>query len=334
VVVFERQADVGTRFHGDFQGLENWTTEGDVLEELAACGVEPGFAAAPVREQVCFGPGGRQVVLRSPEPFYYLVRRGVEPGTLDHALKQQALACGVELRFGEAAQLTDGGIVAHGPRESRIIAVGYVFETDHPDGAYVALWDRLAPGGYAYLLVQGGRGTLATCMFRNFRDERACLEHTVAFFQERVGARMERPQRFGGRGTYGAPLSGTRGDVLLAGEAGGFQDALWGFGLRYAMLSGHLAAKAWLDGDPQSYERLWQARLGGRVRTALVNRRIYGWFGDTGYRWLIRSLTRARSARGWMRAYCAPSWWKGVAYPVVCGARPQPAVSSSPPSKS
>ena len=30
VVVYEKRSDVGQRFHGDFQGLENWTHEGDV----------------------------------------------------------------------------------------------------------------------------------------------------------------------------------------------------------------------------------------------------------------------------------------------------------------
>ncbi|MCW8966182.1 MAG: NAD(P)-binding protein, partial [Candidatus Pacearchaeota archaeon] len=35
-VVYEKRADVGYRFHGDFQGLENWTTEEDVLAEFAS----------------------------------------------------------------------------------------------------------------------------------------------------------------------------------------------------------------------------------------------------------------------------------------------------------
>ena len=40
VVVYEQRQDVGGRFHDDFQGLENWTTDGDVLEELASFGIE------------------------------------------------------------------------------------------------------------------------------------------------------------------------------------------------------------------------------------------------------------------------------------------------------
>jgi len=42
VVVHESAPSVGSRFHGDFQGLENWTREVDVLEELTALGIEPG----------------------------------------------------------------------------------------------------------------------------------------------------------------------------------------------------------------------------------------------------------------------------------------------------
>ena len=36
VTVYEKGPTVGTRFHGDFQGLENWSYKTDVLEELRA----------------------------------------------------------------------------------------------------------------------------------------------------------------------------------------------------------------------------------------------------------------------------------------------------------
>jgi len=46
VTVWERRADCGSRFHGDLQGLENWTTRGDVLEELAGMGIATTFDCA------------------------------------------------------------------------------------------------------------------------------------------------------------------------------------------------------------------------------------------------------------------------------------------------
>lgn len=39
VVVREWRHNVGPRFHGDFQGLENWSDERDAIDELAAAGL-------------------------------------------------------------------------------------------------------------------------------------------------------------------------------------------------------------------------------------------------------------------------------------------------------
>ena len=43
VVVREWHKSVGSRFHGDFQGLENWSAERDILDELGAAGIEANF---------------------------------------------------------------------------------------------------------------------------------------------------------------------------------------------------------------------------------------------------------------------------------------------------
>ena len=47
VDVFERRSACGARFGGDLQGLENWSSETDVLDEFRALGVVPDFHAAP-----------------------------------------------------------------------------------------------------------------------------------------------------------------------------------------------------------------------------------------------------------------------------------------------
>lgn len=39
VIVHEQHNAVGARFHGDFQGLENWSSDEDVLEEIARRGI-------------------------------------------------------------------------------------------------------------------------------------------------------------------------------------------------------------------------------------------------------------------------------------------------------
>ncbi len=100
-IVYERAEEPGSRFQGDFQGLENWTTSRDVLEDLGDIGIDTGFDRFPVREQVVWVPGGREYRFRSGEPLFYLVRRGGQHGTFDTALARQAEAEGVEIRWGE-----------------------------------------------------------------------------------------------------------------------------------------------------------------------------------------------------------------------------------------
>jgi flavin-dependent dehydrogenase len=317
-VVHEQRPDVGARFHGDLQGIENWTTPGDVLEELAPLGVDLSFAAQPCREGAFYDPEGREYTYRSPEPLFYLVRRGREPGTLDQQLKAQALAAGVEIRFRDpVTRLPAGGIVAGGPRGPDAIAVGYVFRTERRDGVFATLSDRLAPKGYAYLLVSRGRGTVAACLFDDFHREKEYLERTIDFFREKAGLQMENPVRFGGTGNVLYPSTACHGGLLFAGEAAGFQDALWGFGMRFAMLSGHLAARVLVEGRPGDYDRLWRRRFGAQLRVSIVNRCAFSRMGDRGYVRLMRSIARSPDARQWLRRHYAPTFCKRVAFPIA-----------------
>ncbi|HEY7574941.1 MAG TPA: NAD(P)/FAD-dependent oxidoreductase, partial [Thermoanaerobaculia bacterium] len=197
VTLHERLSDVGRRFHGDLQGLENWTTCGDVLEELAAMGISPTFDFTAIREGVFFDSNGHERSVRSGRPALYLVRRGAGAGTLDQSLKQQALAAGATIRFGHAPpRLPEPCLRTPGPGRCDALDVGYVFETDMPDGVFAALSERLAPKGYAYLLVCRGWGTVASCLFEDYGNAREYRERTRRFFEERVGLRMRHERAF------------------------------------------------------------------------------------------------------------------------------------------
>jgi flavin-dependent dehydrogenase len=317
-IIYEQRSDVGGRFHGDLQGVENWTTTSDVLEELALIGIKPDLDTRPIYEGTFFDPNGREYGYRSSDPLFYLVRRGPGSGTLDTALKHQALAAGVEIRFREpCARLPEGGIVAGGPRAADAIAIGFTFDTDRSDGAFGVMSESLAPKGYAYLLICNGRGTVAACLFEDFHREKIYLERTVEFFRRRAGLVMRNPVRFGGAGNVLVPKTARQGGILFAGEAAGFQDALWGFGIRIGMLSGHLAARALLARSPESYDRAWQERLGGLLKTSLVNRYAFARMGDRGYAKLMRSIVRMRDARRWLFRHYSPSIGKVLLYPLA-----------------
>jgi flavin-dependent dehydrogenase len=323
-VVYERHADVAGRFHGDFQGIENYSTRGDALEELQAAGIETDFQVTRFREAILYDDSGREWRYRSPDPLFYMIRRGTEPGMLDAALKARALAAGVEIRFNTPApadRLDRTLIRATGPRHSFAIVVGYIFRTDLPDLVVGALSDRLAPKGYAYLVTSGGIGTVASCLFEDLRNYQRYLDNTVRFFTRCAGLAMSEPRRFGGTGSVRVERSATDGRTLIAGEAAGFQDALWGFGLRYAMISGHLAARAVLEEAPHRYDRAWQDRLGGYIKTSFVNRYFFERLGDVGYKAFLTRIGAADDAREWLRGHYSPSGWKNLLFTMLCRGR-------------
>src|SRR3989344_2399384 len=100
VVVHEAQREVGYRFQGDLQGLENWTTERDVLDELREMELTTAFAQRACRDGTVFDAWGQAYPVRSRAPLFYMVERGPGRGSLDTALLEQALALGAEVRFG------------------------------------------------------------------------------------------------------------------------------------------------------------------------------------------------------------------------------------------
>ncbi len=317
VIVHERKRAVGARFHGDFQGQENWTSQIDVLDDLQAMGIQPDFPYTGFNNLTAYDADGQAFHFSCARPLFYLVRRGSDPDSLDTALFRQARALGVDIRFEDPVRkLPEGGICAEGPRAGDVIAAGYQFETDMDDAAYAVLSNDLAPGGYAYLLIHQGHATLATCMFDDFHQEHLYLDRTVNFFQKNVGFSIaENAGRFGGLGNVSYPATARKGNILYAGEAAGFQDALWGFGMRYAMTSGHLAARAWLENKSDDYDRMWQQVLGGRMRAGIVNRFLFSRLGNRGYTRFLTHLAECRDVRAWLMQYHQEQWFTHLLFP-------------------
>ncbi len=315
VIVREWHRQAGTRFHGDFQNLENWSDERDVLDELRAAGIETTFEQQAVFSGIAFDAHHNSHHVRSARPLYYLVRRGRDQGTLDSVLLNQAIAAGVEVRrIDRVESVTGPAVLAAGPRRADAIAVGYVFETDMTDGDWVAFGDRLAPLGYAYLLVHGGRGTVASCMFTGFKRQAEHVEQTIAFFREHAGLEMRNPRPFGGFANFRLPRAAMQGGHPVIGEQAGFQDALAGFGMRYALRSGLLAARSILDGI--DYTTLWRRELLPLLRVGIVNRFIFNNIGARGRAVALRRLSRGDAGVILRRLY-QPSVVSRIVFPIA-----------------
>lgn len=287
VLVHEAQSEVGNRFDGDLQGLENWSTQQDVLDLLREIGITTEFTKLPCSRSYAFDAWGERYDLAGRKTLFYMVERGSGLGTLDTALLEQACDLGVEVRFNSRLNHMEGhGILATGPKAADAIAVGYHFETAMEDGFWVILDDELAPQGYAYLLVMNGRGTVKSCMFSGFKQEQMYVQRTVAAFQRLVGLEMVNPRPHGGAGNFHIPVRAVVGVHPVVGEEAGFQDYLWGFGMRYAILSGVLAARSLLE--DKDYDLLWRQEIEPVMMSSMVNRAIFSMLGNRGYRWVLR----------------------------------------------
>ncbi len=188
------------------------------------------------------------------------------------------------------------------------------------DVAAAILDDRLAPKGYAYLLIHKGWGTMATCMFREFSRERECFELTVESFKKVFPSlNMTDEKEFGGYGNFFFGKPACENGRYYVGESAGLQDCLWGFGLRYALLSGWLAARSIIEGGanaPQMYLSSLEERLLPMQRASLVNRLLFEMLGNRGYAHFIEKSAKMDTLEFLRRRY-NPSFLGRLLFPLA-----------------
>lgn len=206
-------------------------------------------------------------------------------------------------------------IIAVGPRAADVIAKGIVFDTDAQDEAYAIVDDRLAPKGYAYLLANNGRATLATVIYRDFHNEKIYFQRALETIQKLVPMAMRNVREFGGYGNFFLRPSAIEGKKIYLGESAGFQDALFGFGMRYAMTSGFLAAQSIIHGT--KYDELWKDSFLRLLRTSASNRMIYEFLGNRGYEFIFNRIAANTDLRDTLGQQYNPSSWKAGLFPLA-----------------
>lgn len=316
VTVHEANPEVGVRFQRDLQGLENWSSNVDILDEFSAFGLSLDFKRHPAVAGTAFDAWGKSYPIKSQTPLFYTIERGPGPGTLDRSLLQQATSIGVRVRFNSRLKSIPGkGILATGPKRADAIAVGYHFKTSLENGFWLICDDNLAPKGYSYLLVLEGTGTVKSCMFGDFKREKLYVERTVGAFEKLVGLKMEDPMPHGGFGNFNISRSAQSGGHPIVGEQSGFQDTLWGFGIRFAVLSGVMAARSLISGE--NYDQMWLEKVRPALEVSVVNRAFYSLLGNRGYRWALRNFVDSDNVRKNLYDIYRPSKLKRLLLPIA-----------------
>jgi flavin-dependent dehydrogenase len=274
VHVYERYETVGKRFQGDLQGLENWSLKQNVLEQIQSFGIAINFEATPFHE-ITFTDGRHTFQSHSEKPYFYLVKRGPFPTSLDTGLCQQALEHGVKIHYRSTLSPDKVDIIATGPKRKSVVAAdkGLVFETDLPNMAIAIYQDEAAFQGYSYLLVSQGYGCLCTVVYNELQRLNTCFERTIEVARRFAPLNLENARSVGGIGSFSFGHSVTMGKALLVGESAGFQDLLWGFGIRMALTSGHLAGRSLLT--TEDYSANVQQAINPLLKASVVNRFLW-----------------------------------------------------------
>lgn len=271
VEVYEKNKDVGMRFNGDIQGLENWSNKKDIIEELREMNVDIDFDYTPFHS-IILTNGSKAREIHSKRPLFYLLKRGSFSGTIDYCLKAQALKAGVSIHFQETLSKNEANIVATGPNVNEAIGIvkGIIFKTNIKDTAIIAFNNKLAFKGYSYLLVTKGYGCLCT-VIRLDEVHRINLyfERTKEFFLKEIGFQIQLIREVGGIGSFSLKKF-KKGDTLYVGEAAGLQDFLLGFGMRFAFASGYLAAQSVIY--KRDFEEIAEEHFGKKIRAMVVNK--------------------------------------------------------------
>lgn len=291
VIVHEMKENVGARFNGDFQGIENWSTPENVHEFLESIGVSINFRLAPYNNGEYFDASPKKYRVRTSRPLFYLVERGINEWSIDQGLKKQALNAGAHIEWNSRMTHVPDGyvIIATGPKAADAIAKGIVFNTTHENYYAAFLDDAIAPEAYAYLLVNEGKATFATCLFKSFSKGQECFKRALKRLHEIVDIDIANPEEFGGYVNFFFNKALTKDNrIYYVGENAGFQDALWGFGMRYAMQSGYLASRSIIENI--SYSDLCKKYIQPKMEGSLINRWMFARLGNKGYKKVLKVI--------------------------------------------
>ncbi len=310
----EKNATVGARFIGDFQVIEDAS---DPAEDVPAMFARLGLSAPPWRPATnaeFFDAKLRRTEIRSRRPYGWFVTRGPGEGTLDRTLLEAAQAAGVEVRFRSRLEPRDAGLVATGPQTPDGLARETTFATDGRDRVRVLFDNGVAPLGYAYLFTLGGRGTIGCAILEDFPRIDAHFERSLARLLEIEKVPMEDRRDAYSFMNFALGEGARRDGRDAVGESGAFQDYLFGLGMRYAILSGSLAAEAILRGG--SFQELQRARFRKQQQVSVVNRFLYEAGGDLGLSLFTRQAARV-DFRDFLASWYRPSPWRLALLPLV-----------------
>lgn len=257
VEVFEKSSHAGGRFKRDFQGLRNFGNSGiDSIKEFGKLGIYLKPYKKLMRIVRC-SPSHSFEVISDDQPIYYSVLRGESKSSIDSQLENLAINSGVDISYNTKLNLDEVDIVATGPSKRDSLAYGVLYEdVNIDDTGYAFLNKKYSSSGYLYVIPGEKKGEAEVVNYTY--DSTVNMETLKSFYnralEENVILRdlldgATRKSTRGGIGCFSLLDEPYQDSRYYVGEAAGLQDFTAGFGIRYAIISGCLAANSILTGD-------------------------------------------------------------------------------------
>jgi flavin-dependent dehydrogenase len=256
VEVFEKNSHAGGRFKRDFQGLRNFgNLDIDSIKEFEKVGIylKPCERLMKITRYSQFHSFE---VFSDNKPIYYSVLRGENENSIDSQLVTIAAKLGVDIKFNSRLNLNYVDIVATGPYTRDSFAYGELYEDTNIDDSGFTFFDkRYSPNGYLYVIPGEKNGEAEVVNYSNNSSidtetlkllyNRAVRENDILKNILDGAIRKYACSGIGCCSLLDEPFQNNR---YYVGEAAGLQDVTAGFGIRYAIMSGYLAAQSILTG--------------------------------------------------------------------------------------
>lgn len=257
VEVFEKGPYAGGRFTRDFQCLRDFGNATiDPIKEFEKLGIY----IKPYKKLmriVRYSQSHSFELISKNKPIYYVVLRGENEKSVDSQLEKSAIDQGATINYNTKLNISETDIVATGPSRVNFVAYGEIYEdTNFDDAGYVFLDRNYSPNGYLYVLPGEKKGEAEII---NSSVDPIVSMQTIKLLYNRAIQENNILKDF----LNGANRKSIQGGIACStlldtpyqnnryyiGEAAGLQDVAAGFGIRYAVISGYLAAQSILTGE-------------------------------------------------------------------------------------
>jgi len=261
VKVVEKNESVGKNMAENTQAIRNYNLTQDQMQKFREKGLRID-QVRPIRKIIKYAPSGKKMTTLSEKtPLFYVLKRSLHKDSFDLQLYKQALEEGVEFEFNKKLKYDEADVISANNNLWNMWFYGFEFQDVNVNEQTILFFmdNNYAPAGYLYLIPYGKDELSIACASYVIDAKLPALLKKFLSENNIVKKLTENgtiKNAFSGKVYANVPKTAQRGDKKFIGAAGGFVEAARGFGVRYGIGTGILAAEAICN--KTNYDYLWK----------------------------------------------------------------------------